>query len=57
MVESADIWKMLFLQKKIEEKKKKEKKKVLRAKLSNDGKSIDDVYLPSTPDFSRTHFG
>ena len=43
--------------KKIEEKKKKEKKKVLRAKLSNDGKSIDDVYLPSTPDFSRTHFG
>ena len=43
--------------KKIEEKKKKEKKKVLRAKLSNDEKSIDDVYLPSTPDFSRTHFG
>lgn len=41
--------------KKIEEKKKKEKKKVLRAKLSNDEKSIDDVYLPSSPDFCRTY--
>ena len=47
--------KCYFYKKNIEVKKKKEKKKALRAKLSNDGKSIDDVYLPSSPDFCRTY--
>ena len=49
---SQQIFGKCYFYKKIEEKKKKEKReKVLRAKLSNDGKSIDDVYLPSSHDF------
>ena len=54
---SQQIFGKCYFYKKDRRKEEKRKEKVLRAKLSNDGKSIDDVYLPSTPDFSRTHFG